>query len=88
MKYQIDGTVVDTDKAKTKWEDNSHPDARSWMHLYLSSRGRYYSVAHSIYDNTPSHAEWITNEDAARWLLLNGHDVPADLEAAAAEISE
>lgn len=88
MKYDIDGTVVDTDKAKEEWEPKSHPDARTWMHLYLSSRGRYYTVAHSVYDNTPSHAEWITNEDAARWLLLNGHDMPTDLESVAAEISE
>ena len=88
MKYAIDETVVDTDKAKDSWESNRHPDARSWEHLYLSSRGHYYMVTHSIYDDTPSSADWASREDAARWLLLNGHELPADLEAAGAKVSE
>jgi hypothetical protein len=33
-------------------------------------------------------AEWVSPQEAARWLLLMEHELPTDLKAVADEISE
>jgi hypothetical protein len=35
-----------------------------------------------------SHAEWVSNQEATRWLLANNHELPADLAALEQEVCE
>ena len=92
-----DGMVVDTEKATAEWEENTRWDGRNhislatgtqWDHqqLYRSKRGRYYIVHWSQW-STPT-AEWVSNEEACRWLLLMGAELPAELATLADEVSE
>jgi hypothetical protein len=90
-KYKMsDGMVVDTDNATaqwaeaTRWDGQNHvsvPTASQWNHqaLYRSRRGRYYVVRWSQWQGSVPAAEWVSNEEAARWLVLNAHALPADL---------
>lgn len=89
--YRIDGDgIVDTDKAQQTWEESTRWDGRNhiskatgsqWEHqtLYKSRKGRYYIVHMSQWQGTTPHAEWVSPQEAARWLLLMGHDLPEDL---------
>ncbi len=99
-RYQMqDGVVVDTKKALDSWAqetdwDGSNRIGRStrsqWIDqtLYCSAKGRYYLETSPRIDCEQPHAEWVSNKDAARWLILNEHDLPDDLEALAEEVSE
>ena len=98
-KYRIEGVVVDTDNATARWECTNDHDGRNficrhtgsqWDHqtLYRSRRGRYYVVSESAWQGSRPHAEWLSPEAAARWLLLNGNKVPTDLAEAAESVSE
>lgn len=91
-----DGTIIDTEKAKqtwqeeTDWNGNNHISRNTgsqWEHetLYLSSKGRYYLVHESQWQGRLPSAEFISDEQAAQWLALNEHEVPAELEAMASE---
>ena len=92
-----DGVVVDTKKAQTRWVENSSWDGRNhisvhtggqWSHetLYKSSKGRYYIVSWSDWQGSTPVARWVSNKDAVRWLLLNGSEVPQDLEIGRAHV--
>ena len=83
-----DGTVVDTDKASASWEEGTRWDGNNrvslttgsqWFHqrLYRSRRGRYYIESTSNYERQAPSAEWVSNEEATRWLLANEHS-PGD----------
>lgn len=85
-----DGTVIDTDKAQahwkeeTTWDGNNHiskATGSQWNHqmLYKSRKGRYYVEHTSQWQGSRDHVEWVSNEEAARWLLNNGHELPQDL---------
>lgn len=98
-RYKIDGAVVDTLKAKRQWDEATRWDGRNhisvptgsqWEHevLYLSARGRYYLVSFSQWQGTTPSAEFISDFEAARWLLENNEELPADLAHHAAEIAE
>lgn len=99
-RYRMDdGSVVDTDKASAKWEEASRWDGRNhisvatgsqWAYqtLYRSRKGRYYVEHTSAYQGSTPHVEWVSPEEAARWLLLMEAELPEDLAAYAAEIEE
>lgn len=100
MRYRMeDGTVLDTDLAQREWQcaedsDGRNPVCRAtgsqWAHetLYRSRRGRYYLVSYSQWEGTRPAVAWVTPEEAAAWLVLMEYEVPADLEAAAEELTE
>lgn len=94
-----DGTVVDTDNASKSWEEAIRWDGRNnisvatgdqWVHqtLYRSRRGRYYIETVSQWQGSTPHAEWVSQREAVRWLLLNRHELPAELAAIAEEVVE
>ena len=97
-RYEMsDGMVVDTENASaswkegTQWDGNNHislATGSQWDHqtLYRSRRGRYYVECKSQWQGSTPSAEWVSNEEACRWLLANEHletddDFPADLAA-------
>ncbi len=99
-RYQMeDGIIVETKNARESWDQESDWDGSNrigrstrsqWIDqtLYCSAKGRYYLVTEPRIDQQMPHAAWVSNEDAARWLLLNDHELPDDLEALAEEVSE
>lgn len=98
-RYKIDDTVVDTDLAQQEWEEATRWDGKNhisrathsqWEHetLYRSAKGRYYVVSQSQIQGSTSSAAWLDQEEAARWLLSQDHDLPEDLAALATEVME
>lgn len=102
-RYQMsDGTVVNTDKAVAHWDEDTRWDGRNhislatgsqWEHevLYKTRRGRYYVEHTSQWQGSTPGAEWISLEEATRWLLANNYDeanLPDDLKALVDEVSE
>lgn len=99
-RYQMeDGTVVDTKNAvqtweeSTRWNGNNHISVNTgsqWTHqtLYRSRKGRYYVVTTSQWQGSLPRAEWVSEHEAARWLIANEEELPSDLEKFAEEISE
>lgn len=99
-RYQMDdGSVVDTKNATAHWEEDTRWDGRNrisvatgsqWIHqtLYRSRKGRYYLETVSQWQGSTPRAEWVSNHEAARWLLANGEELPDDLAPMAAEIEE
>jgi len=89
MRYPMeDGTVIDTENAARSWDEVkrwngsnniSVATGNQWNHetLYRSRKGRYYVEHSSEYED---HAEWMSPEEAIRWLLLNKHDLPEELK--------
>ena len=100
MRYRMDGgSIVDTDKAAESWEERTDWDGHNhisrntrsqWEHetLYRSRKGRYYIVHDSQWQGSMPSAEWVSNKQAAAWLLLNDRPLPEDLAEVAAEIEE
>lgn len=97
--HMEDATVVDTKNAKQSWEEktdwngNNHfsrATGSQWMHqtLYKSRRGRYYIVYTNQWQGSQPHAEWISPQEATRWLLLMEQVLPEDLEQYVDEVSE
>ena len=98
--YQMqDGTVVKTENATAHWDEardwdgNNHigRSSRSQWHdqsLYRSRKGRYYVEYTSREQGVMDRVEWISNERAAAWLLLNEKDLPDDLAKLADQVSE
>lgn len=98
-RYDLDGVIVDTDNAAKHWGESTRFDGRNhvsmatgsqWEHetLYLSAKGRYYIESTSQWQGSTPGARFVTNEEAARWLLLNERNLPKDLAAVASEVSE
>lgn len=99
-KYRMqDGTVIDTDQSTARWDEATEWDGSNhisratgsqWLHqvLYRSRKGRYYTLHTSQWQGSRDHIEWVSNEDAARWLLANNRELPDDLRQLEAEISE
>ena len=91
--------MVDTKNATqhwnedTRWNGNNHISVATgsqWEHqtLYRSRRGRYYIEHESQWQGSTPSAEWVSTEEAARWLLANNETVPEELEAVAESVSE
>lgn len=86
-----DNTIIDTDNSTARYEcKDDHHDGRNnlcritgqqWDHqiLYRSKKGRYYVVYTSQWQGSTDRAEWVSPEEATRWLLLNGNEIPAEL---------
>jgi len=94
-----DGTVIDTSKANESWDESTFWDGNNhcssatgsqWSHqkLYRSRKGRYYIEHTSQWQGSRAHAEWVSREEAARWLLTNEIELPEDLENLEDEIVE
>lgn len=94
-----DGTVVDTEKAQDSWGEATYWDGRNhiskasgsqWDHqtLFKSRKGRYYVLRSSDWQGARNHVEWISDEEATRWLLHNEHKLPADLQPLEDEVTE
>lgn len=94
-----DGTVVDTRKASKSWDEDTYWDGRNyiskatgsqWEHqtMYRSSKGRHYTVHSSQWQGSRDHAEWVSPQEAVRWLLENGHVLPHDLKQLEDELTE
>ena len=100
MTYRMDdGTVVKTENATKRWQENTRWDGNCNIRvatgsplehqtLYRSRKGRYWIECESNIKGELSHAEWVCNHEAARWLLANGHDLPDDLAALEVEVAE
>jgi hypothetical protein len=98
-RYRIEDTIVDIDNStnswaeKTRWDGNNHisiPTGSQWHHqtLYRSRRGRYYVEHTSQWQSSSPRAEWVSPEEAARWLLVNEYEVPKELANAAEQVTE
>lgn len=99
-RYQMDdGTVIDTKNATASWEEDTRWDGNNhvsvatgsqWVHqtLYRSRKGRYYLETVSQWQGQLPHAEWVSPQEAARWLLANGEELPDDLAQYQDEIEE
>jgi hypothetical protein len=94
-----DGTIVKTENAtahwdeETDWDGNNHisrATSSQWNHqeLYKSKKGRYYIEHSSQWQGSQPHVEWVSPQEAARWLLLMGHDLPEDLEQYEDDVAE
>jgi len=68
----------------------SRPTGSQWHHqvLYKSRKGRYYIEHWSNFQGSRAHVEWVSPQEAARWLLHNDEDLPADLARYEEEVSE
>ena len=94
-----DGTVVNTEKAKQRWEEasdhnGSNPISRNtrnqWTHqtLYESRKGRFYVMHWSQYQGSQARCEWISEQEAVRWLILNEEEVPDRLRHLIEQVEE
>lgn len=94
-----DDTVVKTENATAQWDEESDWDGSNnigrsscsqWhdQTLHRSRKGRYYIEYRSRVQGENDHAEWISTRAAARWLLANDHELPADLAPLEDEVSE
>ena len=97
-----DGTVVETDRATQHWQEDTQWDGNNHISLvtgtqfdhqtlYQTRRGRYYVENTSQWQGRLPSAEWVSLEEATRWLLTNNHDVddlPEDLAALVDEVLE
>jgi len=99
-RYQIDeGQFVNTDLAIEEWDEDTYWDGNNhiskatgsqWEHetLYRSRKQRYYVVHTSQWQGSTPGARWLTDREAAAWLLANAHPLPDDLVALQADIEE
>lgn len=98
-RYRIDDTVIDTANSTAHYEEATFHDGRNliskatgsqWTHqdLYRSRRGRYYVVHTSQIQGSRDTAEWVSEHEAARWLLANDHKLPEELRVVGEEVSE
>jgi len=96
-----DGTIVDTDNASKEFCEDTAWDGRNmiscvtgsqWAHqtLYRSRKGRYYVEHTSQWEGTRPSAEWVSNEEALRWLLVNNYDktIPEELRPLLEDVTE
>ena len=94
-----DGTVIDTANARQSWSecrdsDGSNLIGRSsrsqWndQTLYESRKGRYYIEYESRIQGQMNHCEWISDQEAVRWLLINDKEVPERLTHLVEEVAE
>jgi len=94
-----DGTVIDTTKSTNFWTEAedwngqnhiSRNTGQQWTHqtLYRSRKGRYYVEHFSQYQGSKAHAEWVSPEEAVRWLALNGCAIPDELAHLTEEITD
>lgn len=94
-----DGTIVRPSNAimtweeDTRWDGNNHvsvhtSDEFAHQKLYKTRKGRYWLEHRSQWQGSTPHAEWISEREATRWLLLNNSELPEDLEQFREETEE
>ena len=94
-----DDKIVDTANAQqrwreeTRWNGNNHVSVHTgsqWDHqtLYRSAKGAYYIEHESQWQGSTPHAEWVSREVAAKWLILNEDSLPEDLADLEGEVVE
>ena len=95
----LDGTVVKTENARKSWEEKSRFDGHNlisvntgsqWDHqaLHCSRKGRYWVESWSQWQGSTPSAEWISEREAAKWMILNGENLPQDFAKFADEVEE
>ena len=99
-KYHMDdGTLVDTERASASWDEIRRFDGRNMVGLssgnqfhhqtlYRSRKGRYYIEYRSDWQGSRSHVEWVSPEEATRFMVLNEHELPEDLKKYVDELVE
>lgn len=99
-RYRMDdGTVVDTARATGFWDEDTTWNGNNWIsvatgsqwshqRLYESRKGRYYIEHTSNFQGTTPHVEWVSPQEATRWLLANEKDLPEDLQQYENVVSE
>ena len=98
-KHRIENVVVDTDNASKSYEEATYWDGHNniskatgsqWEHetLYRSRKGRYYVVRTSQWQGSKDAAEFVSPEEATRWILGNEGEVPADLKSVEESVTE
>ncbi len=98
-RYTIDGITVNTALSKASWDEDTRWDGSNnisvatgsqWSHeaLYLSRKDRYYLVCWSDWQGSRPSAHWLTEVEAARWLASQGHELPAELQQHADDVTE
>lgn len=94
-----DGTVINTEKSKQHWNEAtwwngsnhiSKATGSQWNHqtLYESRKGRFYIECDSQWQGVASHVEWVSEEEAVRWLMTNDHEIPERLQHLVEAIEE
>ena len=94
-----DGTVVKTENAKQSWDEETRwdgsnsisiPTGSQWNHqkLHKSRKGRYWLECWSQWQGSTPHAEWISPQEATRWLIANGQELPEDLKKFEEDVCE
>ncbi len=94
-----DGTVIDTDNARQSWDEATRWDGNNmvskatgsqWSHetLYESRKGRFYVEHTSQWSGSTPHCEWISEQEAVRWLILNDEEVPERLAHLVDQVTE
>ncbi len=69
-----DGKYVDPSSAVSEWGTDTDADVGT---LYCSSRGTYYVIRLDFTDSEV--CEVLSAEEAAKWLVETGHEIPDDL---------
>ena len=98
-RYRIEGSIVDTDNATQSWAEKTRWDGHNkvsvhtgtqWNHqtLHRSRKGRYYIERTSQWQGSTPSAEWVSPQEAVRWLMLNEEEIPKDLSQYEDEVSE
>lgn len=98
-KYRIEGSIVDTERATRCWDEDTHWNGNNhiskatgsqWDHqrLYRSRKGRYYVERWSQWQGSTPSAEWVSPQEAVRWLLLNECEIPEELAQYEEEVCE
>src|SRR3954464_6071096 len=94
-----DGTVVKTENATQSWEKARGWDGRNhigrssqsqWHYqtLHRSKKGRYWIEYESRVQGERERAEWVSQQEAVRFLIFNGFEIPAELQEHAEEVCE
>ena len=86
-----DGTILSPGNAIKSWIEDTRWDGHNkvsvntgsqWEHqgLHKSRKGRYWIEHWSNWQGALARAEWASEQEAARWLLLNAYEeLPEDL---------
>lgn len=91
-----DGTVLDTTNARASWPERRDASdigrvTGSPYHrqtLYRSRKGRYYIETITDAPFGGARCEWVSPQNAAAWLLMNGYPLPRGLDLVAGSITE
>jgi len=98
MKYRLNKTIVDTEKAENSWREAEDSDGRNYIgritgsqwhfqKLYRFKSGRYFIEHLSCVQGEMDSIAEATHEEAALWLLQCGEKLPQELQHLESELS-